>query len=144
MVVKLSRQAHCVYRCEYHLVWIPKFRYKVLVKGVAEYLEIKFHEVRKYYPEIQFLETSIQVGHVHLLLSFPPKYSISKVVGILKQNTGGALMQKFDFLKQKYRNLRSVWSTGYFAVTVGADEETIRRYIKYQQKEDLGQAKLAL
>ena len=53
-------------------------------------------------------------------------------------------MQKFDFLKQKYRNLRSVWSTGYFAVTVSAGEETIRRYIKYQQQEDLGQAKLAL
>ena len=141
--MKLSRQAHCVYRCEYHLIFIPRFRYKVLVKGVAQYLEIKFQEIRKFYPEIHFLETSIQPDHIHLLISIPPKYSVAKVVGILKQNTGRDLMQKFDFLKQRYRNLTSIWSIGYFVVTVGADEEIIRGYIKYQEQEDRGQAKLA-
>lgn len=141
--MELSRQAHCVYRCEYHLVFIPRFRYKVLVKGVSDYLEIKFHEIRKLYPEIHFLETSIQVDHIHLLISIPPQYSVAKVVGILKQNTGHDLIQKFDFLRQKYRGLNSIWSAGYFVVTVGADEEVVRRYIKYQQQEDRGQAKLA-
>ena len=141
--MKLSRQAHCVYRCEYHLIFIPRFRYKVLVKGVAQYLEIKFQEIRKFYPEIHFLETSIQPDHIHLLISIPPKYSVAKVVGILKQNTGRDLMQKFDFLKQRYRNLTSIWSIDYFVVTVGADEEIIRGYIKYQEQEDRGQAKLA-
>ena len=141
--MKLSRQAHCVYRCEYHLIFIPRFRYKVLVKGVAQYLEIKFQEIRKFYPEIHFLETSIQPDHIHLLISIPPKYSVAKVVGILKQNTGRDLMQKFDFLKQRYGNLTSIWSIDYFVVTVGADEEIIRGYIKYQEQEDRGQAKLA-
>jgi len=110
---------------------------------VAQYLEIKFQEIRKFYPEIHFLETSIQPDHIHLLISIPPKYSVAKVVGILKQNTGRDLMQKFDFLKQRYRNLTSIWSIGYFVVTVGADEEIIRGYIKYQEQEDRGQAKLA-
>lgn len=113
----------------------------MLTKGVDKYLEIKLDEVRKHYPEIEFLERSIQVDHIHLLVSFPPKYSVAKVVGILKQNTGTALMKKFDFLRQRYRDLRSIWSPGYFAVTVGADEKIIRRYIMFQEKEDLGQTK---
>ena len=142
--VRLKRQAHCVYRCEFHLVWITKFRYKVFVDGVAEYLEIKLDEVRKYYPEIEYIERSIQSDHVHLLVSFPPKYSVAKVVGILKQNTGSDLMKKFDFLRQTYRDLRSIWSSGYFAVTVGADEKIIKKYIMYQEQEDLGQALLEL
>jgi len=89
--MKTRRQAHCVYRCQYHIVIIPKYRYKVLVDGVKEYLEIKLDEVRKYYPEIEYVERNIQPDHVHLLLSFPPKYSISKVVGIIKSNTIYAL-----------------------------------------------------
>ena len=111
--MKLRRQAHCVYRCQYHLVWIPKYRYKILIKGVREYLEIKLDEVRKYYPEIEYVERNIQPDHVHLLLSFPPKYSIAKVVQIIKSNTGKYLRQKFDFIKQRYPTRGGVWSTGY-------------------------------
>jgi len=138
------RQAHCVYRCQYHIVWIPRYRYSVLTKGVAAYLKIKLGEVRKYYPEIEYLETSIQADHVHLLLSFPPKYSIAKVVQLIKQNTSQALKAKFDFLRQRYYGAGGIWSVGYFVSTVGLDEHMIQQYVKYQTKEDLGQAKLAL
>ena len=141
--METRRQAHCVFRCEYHIVWIPRFRFKILTKGLKEYLEIKLLEVRKWYPEFEYIETNIQVDHVHMIISFPPKYSISQVIQIIKQNTSRALKEKFDFLRTTYRG-GSIWSVGYFVATVGLDEKMIINYVKYQQKEDLGQAKLAL
>jgi len=142
--VEIRRQAHVVFRCEYHIVWIPRYRYKVLVKGVKEYLEIKLGEVRKYYPEFEYIEINVQTDHIHILMSFPPKYSISRVVQILKQNTGNALRRKFDFLRSTYRRGDGIWSVGYFVSTVGIDEKRILNYVRYQEQEDLGQAQLAL
>jgi putative transposase len=100
--METRRQAHAVYRCQYHLVWIPRYRYEILTNGVAKYLKIKLDEVRKYYPEIEYIEKTIESDHVHLLISFPPKHSVAKVVQIIKQNTGRALREKFDFLKERY------------------------------------------
>lgn len=142
--METRRQAHCVYRTMYHIVWIPRYRYKILVEGVKEYLAIQMDEVRKYYPEIEYIERNIQPDHVHLVLSFPPKYSIAQVVQIIKSNTGKALKEKFKFLQDRYYGRGGVWSVGYFVSTVGLDEAMIKRYVKYQSEEDLGQAKLAL
>ena len=128
----------------YHVVWIPRYRYKILVKGVAEYLAIKFDEVRKWYPELEYVERNIQPDHVHLVVSFPPKFSIARMVQIMKSNTGRAMAEKFEFIKQRYYGRGGIWSVGYFVSTVGLDEATIRRYVEYQEKEDFGQAKLAL
>ena len=141
--METRRQAHAVFRCQYHLVWIPRYRYKVLTTGVKEYLLIKMDEVRKLYPEIEYLERNIQLDHVHLVISFPPKFSISRVVQIIKSNTGKALKDKFDFLRQRYYGRGGIWSVGYFVSTVGLNEEMIMQYVKYQEKEDFGQAKLA-
>jgi len=142
--MKTRRQAHCIYRCQYHIVWIPKYRYAILTDGVKQYLEIKLKEIRQYYPEIEYVELNIQPDHVHAILSFPPKYSIAKVIGILKQNTSRALREKFDFIRDRYRGVNVVWSIGYFVSTVGLDETKIRKYVRYQEKEDLGQAELAM
>ena len=128
----------------YHIVWIPRYRYNVLVDGVDEYLKIKMDEVRKLYPEIEYLERNIQSDHVHIVISFPPKYSIAKLVRIIKQNTGRALYEKFEFIRKRYWGRGGIWSVGYFVSTVGLDEKTILEYVKHQEKEDLGQAKLAL
>lgn len=77
--MEARRQAHAVYRCQYHVVFIPRYRYRILTDGVDKYLEIKLDEIRKYYPEIEYVERNVQPDHVHLILSFPPKYSISQV-----------------------------------------------------------------
>ena len=142
--METRRQAHGVYRCEYHIVWIPRYRYAVLTKGVKEYLEVKLDEIRKWYPEIEYRERNIQDDHIHMLISFPPKMSISKVVEILKSNTGRELKKKFEFLRKRYYGRGGIWSVGYFVSTVGLDEETIKRYIRHQEKEDLGQSKIAI
>ena len=105
---------------------------------------IKLDEIRKYYPDIEYIERNIQPDHVHVVVSFPPRYSIADVIRILKTNTSHGLKEKFEFLRKRYYGRCGMWSVGYFASTVGLDEETIRKYVKYQEKEDLGQAKLAL
>ena len=100
--MKYFRQAHVVYHNQYHLVWIPRFRRKILVPGVAAYLEKKLLEVRKYYPDIVYKEINIQPDHVHMLVMVPPRMSVSAAVNILKSNTSAALKQKFPFLKKVY------------------------------------------
>jgi putative transposase len=77
-----------------------------------------------------------------MVLSFPPKYSIATVVGVIKQNTGRAMKEKFDFLKHLYSRSLGIWSVGYYVSTMGLDEAIIRKYVRYQEKEDAGQAKL--
>ena len=141
--MEMRRQAHCVYRCMYHIVWIPRYRYEVLVDGVDKYLLIKLDEIRKWYPEIEYVERNVQRDHVHIVVSFPPKYSIAQVVQILKTNTGKALKEKFPYLRQRYWGAGGMWSVGYFASTVGLDEEMVKRYVRYQEKEDRGQTKFA-
>ena len=125
--METRRQAHCVFRCQYHIVWIPRYRWKVLNKqGIKKYLEIKLDEIRKYYPDIEYVERNIQSDHVHMLVSFPPKYSISRVVQIMKQNTSKKLKEKFDFLQTTYKK-QGIWSVGYYVSTVGLNENTIKK-----------------
>ena len=140
--METRRQAHCVYRCEYHICWITRYRHKVLVNNVCAYLLHKLDEVRKTYPEINYIERNIQPDHVHLIVTFPPKYSVSKIVNIMKSNTGRSVRDRFSFIQNRYGGGAGMWSVGYFVSTVGLDEEMIRRYVKYQAKEDSGQAKL--
>jgi REP element-mobilizing transposase RayT len=74
--METRRQAYAVYRCEYHVVIIPRYRFDIFSKeGIKRYLEIKLDEVRKYYPEIEYIERNIQSEHLHMVLSFLPKYS---------------------------------------------------------------------
>ena len=138
------RQAHVVYHTQYHVVWIPRFRRKFLIPAVANYLLTKMDEVRKWYPDLLFLERNIQSDHIHILLSVPPRQSVSSAINILKTNTSRALKSKFKFLSKMYADGGGIWSVGYFVSTVGINERIIRRYIRMQEKEDSGQAKLAL
>lgn len=142
--MKLLKQAHAVYKTQYHIVWPTRFRRKFINPGVKAYLGIKLREVRKYYPDWQYLEIGIEPDHVHLHMIIPPKYSVSKVVETIKSNTSRTLSEKFKFLEQVYWDKGGIWSVGYFVSTVGINEHIIRRYIAEQGKEDEGQAQLEL
>ena len=107
----------------YHLVLATKYRRKIFNPGVYGYFRIKLFEIRQLYPEIEIREVNHDRDHVHLLLSIPPKMSVSELVRLIKTNT---------------------WSDGYFVSTVGVNEKTIANYVKLQEQEDSGQAKLEL
>ena len=140
--MKLHKAAHTVYKTQYHIVWVTRFRRKILVEGVAKYLRVKLLEVQKYYPDWHFTEIGVDKDHVHVHMVIPPKYSVSFAVETIKKNTSRAMREKFQFLDKVYWDRGGIWSKGYFVSTVGITEEIIRRYVAKQGQEDAGQAKL--
>jgi putative transposase len=142
--MQLKKQNHCVYRCEYHLVFATKYRRKIFNEGIFNYMVERLKELSDHYPEIEILEINHDKDHLHMLASIPPKMAVGKVVGIIKANTSRRLKEKFPFLKEVYWGTDGVWSDGYFVSTVGINEQIIQRYIQQQGQEDSGQAQLVL
>ncbi len=125
-------------------MWIPKYRRRILNPGVAKYLRKLFPKVLRQMPGCEIVEQNMQVDHIHVVMVIPPKYAVSAVVGQMKQWTAGQLRKKFPFLHKVYWAEPVVWSPGYFVSTVGIDEKKILAYVKWQQRQDSGQAKLEL
>ncbi len=141
MEIRLS--AHGAYHHQYHLVWIPKYRRRVLKGALKDCLTKKLGDIREYHPEVEVEQVSIQSDHVHLVAVIPPKYAVSAVVGKIKANTSREIRQRFPEIKKVYwRN--EFWSVGFFSSTVSIDEAVIKRYVKFQEKVDTGQLKLQL
>ena len=142
--MKLRKAAHTVYKTQYHIVFVTKFRRKILTKGVSQWLRPSFLQLRKYCPDIEFIEIGIDRDHVHLYMLIPPRYAVSEVVNRIKVNTSRQMKHKFRFFEEVYWGTESVWSTGYFVSTVGVDAAVIKRYVAMQGREDAGQAQLDL
>ncbi|MFW5703352.1 MAG: IS200/IS605 family transposase [Patescibacteria group bacterium] len=142
--MKLYKSSHAVYKTQYHIVWVTKYRRKILTKGVQEYLKIKLHEVKKYRPDWHIVEMGMEEDHVHLHMIIPPKDSVSSVIETMKKNTARELKEEFDFLRKVYWGTNAIWSVGFFVSTVGVNESVIRNYVKMQGSVDAGQAELDL
>jgi putative transposase len=95
-------------------------------------------------PGCEIVEQNIQLDHIHMLMIIPPKYAVSDVIGEMKQYTASRLREKFAWLDKVYWKERVVWSPGYFVSTVGLDEKSVAEYVKWQGRQDSGQAKLEL
>ena len=135
---------HSVYRTEYHVVWIPKYRRRILNSGVKEYLNKLWVKILKGIPGVEIVEQNIQVDHIHTIMIIPPKYSVSDVIGRIKGQSASKLRKKFTWLEKVYWNENIVWSPGYFVSTIGMNEDQIIKYVKWQESQDSGQAKLVL
>ncbi len=141
--MKLHKAAHTVYKTQYHIVWVTRYRRKILVHGIEKYFKDSIQEVRKVHPDWFLEEIGTDEDHVHLHMIIPPKYAVSKVVETMKSVTSVKLKQKFShFLNQVYWDGGGIWSRGFFVSTVGINESVIRNYVKYQGEQDTGQAKL--
>ena len=135
---------HSVYRTEYHVVWIPKYRRRILNSGVKEYLKKLWPKILKGIPGVEMIEQNIQVDHIHTIIIIPPKYSVSDVIGRIKGQSASKLREKFKWLEKVYWKENVVWSPGYFVSTIGLNEDPIIKYVKWQESQDSGQAKLVL
>ena len=126
----LKSTSHAVYEAKYHLVWCPKYRKKILVGEIRERVkELVFEIAERYDFEIDRCEAA--EDHIHILLSFPPRYSIAQVVGIIKGKSGSKIFEEYPMLKKKLWG-RHLWEQGYFARTVGEQitDDVISRYIE--------------
>jgi REP-associated tyrosine transposase len=95
-------------------------------------------------PGVEMTQQNIQVDHIHTIMIVPPKYSVSEVIGRLKGQSASKLRKKFTWLENVYWKENLVWSPGYFVSTTGLNEEQIIKYVKWQESQDSGQAKLVL
>ena len=130
-----KRLSHSVWLCSYHIVFCPKYRYKVL-EGTAEVIvRNQLYRLSAQKDHVTLEEVNIQSDHVHLILSIPPKYSVSEIMGFLKGKIAIKLFQQQRELTKQYWG-RHLWSRGYCVSTIGLNEEQIRKYVKWQQERD--------
>jgi len=122
-----------VYQCTYHVVWVPKYRFRILKGGVKDLLEEDIRMLCSW-KEVEVLELSVQEDHVHLVCSIPPKVAVSAFMGFLKGKLAIKLFKSYPKMKQKPYWGNHFWARGYFVNTVGLNEDLIRRYVKYQEE----------
>lgn len=138
------RKSHCVFVCDYHIVFPTKYRRKIINEDIKAFILTRIENIKNHHPDLLFKEANTDQDHIHLLISIPPQWAVGKVVGLIKANTARSLKAEFPFLKEVYWGTDSIWSDGYFVSTVGINEQTIRRYIEQQGQADAGQNNLRL
>jgi putative transposase len=126
--------SHTLWECKYHLVWIPKYRRKVLYGDIRKHLGGVLRELAMQ-RESSILEKHRMKDHLHMLISIPPKYSVAQVVGFMKGKSAIQIARTFGGRKQNFTG-QHFWARGYFVSTVGRDETVIRQDIKTQEQED--------
>ena len=133
----IKRTSHAVYDLKYHMVWVPKYRKMILRGELANGIKTSFREISERYGfDIDTME--VKDDHVHLFLSAPPRYSPARIVQIIKSISAKMVFKQFPEVKKELWG-GEFWSDGYFVRSVGdkVTSEVIRRYIKYQQQEQL-------
>jgi len=142
----LRRTPHAVYDTKYHLVWTPKYRRWVSRKDIRDRIEEIFREVASnHHMDIDRVEVSSD--HVHLFLSFPPRFSIATVVGMFKSISASMIFKQYPGVRKELKLWRSnFWERGYFVRTVGDEvtAEVIRKYIEYHKHEEVSGRQLSL
>jgi putative transposase len=132
---KYKKLSHVVYKCDYHIVWTPKYRFRVLFGELKSLVESDIRMLCEW-KSVEVIELNVQIDHIHIVCSISPKVSVSELMGVLKGKLAIKIFKSYPKLKQKPYWANHFWSRGYFVTTVGVDEEMIRRYVKYQEGED--------
>ena len=132
---KYKKLSHVVYKCDYHIVWVPKYRFRILNGQVKTLIEEDIRMLCEW-KGCEIEEMSVQIDHIHLVVSIPPKVSVSVLMGTLKGKLAIKLFKSYPNLKKKPYWGNRFWARGYFVSTVGIDEEVIKRYVKHQEGQE--------
>ena len=125
---------HTTWRCQYHIVFAPKFRRMVIFKEIQADIGKILRQLCQQ-KGVEIIEAYMCPDHVHMLLSIPPKYSVSQIMGYLKGKSSLMIFDRHANLKYKYGN-RHFWARGYYVDTVGRNKKQVQEYIKKQLQED--------
>ena len=126
--------AHTKWNCKYHIVFAPKYRRQIIYGKIKADIGKMIRKLCEY-KQIEILEAEACKDHIHMLISVPPKYSISQIMGYLKGKSSLMIFEKYANLKYKYGN-RHFWCRGFYVDTVGRNKKAIAEYIKNQLHED--------
>jgi len=132
---KYKKQSHVVYKCDYHIVWVPKYRFRVLTAEIGKMVD-KDIRMQSEYLGCEIVELNVRTDHVHVVVSIPPKVSVSTYMGTIKGKIAKKVFKSYPQLKQKPYWGNHFWARGYFVNTVGINEDMIKRYVKYQEEEE--------
>ena len=131
-MAEYRRSAHAVFDLKYHVVWITKYRYKVLMGRVAERTRDLIRQICES-RDVIIVRGAVSPDHIHLLLSAPADLSPAKLVQYIKGRSSRRIQDEFPEIRKRYWG-QHLWARGYFCATVGTvDEETIKKYIENQQ-----------
>ena len=142
--MEVIRTAHSSYSLKYHVVWVCKYRRRILKPGVCSYIRKTLPHLLKSIPGVEIETIGFDLDHLHMIIVIPPKYRISDVMGILKSRLASKMRKFFKWLEKVYWNENVVWSPGYFVSSVGLDEDVIQNYVKMQGQQDSGQLRIQL
>ena len=134
MKLDVSSLAHTKWECKYHIVFAPKYRRQIIYGKIKQDIGQMLRKLCEY-KGIEIHEAEACKDHIHMLVSIPPKYSVSQIMGYLKGKSSLMIYEKYPELKYKYRN-REFWCRGYYVDTVGKNAKKIEEYIKHQLDED--------
>ena len=126
--------SHTRWECKYHVVFIPKYRKKAIFGQIRKELGDVFRRLARQ-KESVIEEGHLMSDHVHMMISIPPKYAVSQVIGFIKGKSAIHIARVYAGRKRNYVG-QHFWARGYFASTVGRDEQVIREYIRHQEAED--------
>ena len=132
--VDVSSLEHTSWRCQYHVVFAPKYRRMEIYGKIKEDIGIILRKLCQQ-KSIEIIEAQACPDHIHMLISIPPKYSVSQIMGYLKGKSSLMIFDRHANLKYKYGN-RHFWARGYFVDTVGRNKKAIKAYIQNQLEED--------
>lgn len=141
--MRFHKSSHAVYNTQYHIVWTPRYRRKVLVKGIKEYLEKIIRNLDFLDQDIEVKEINVRVDHIHLVIVIPPRIAVAQVIQFVKSQSAKVLKKKFQYLNNVITK-PGLWSRGYCVSTIGLNEKRIINYIKHQERDDKGQLDLDL
>lgn len=142
MANKVNSLSHTKWVCKYHIVFTPKYRRKIIYNQYKESIRDIIKQLCAY-KGVEILEGHLMPDHVHMLVSIPPKLSVSQFMGYLKGKSSLMIFDKHANLKYKFGN-RHFCAEGYYVSTVGLNEATIKRYIQEQEKHDIAMDKLSV
>ncbi len=133
--------AHGAYQYQYHVVWIPQYRRRILRGAIKIFVQEHLPQIQPYHLDVLVQHWSVQVDHIHVVMVIPPKYAVSSIVGKMKANLSRQLRLRYAELKQT--NWGAVlWSPGFFSSTVGLNEAVIRQYVDHHERVDKGHMQL--
>ena len=142
MKLDVTSLAHTKWECKYHIGFAPKYRRQVIYGKVKQDIGQMLRKLCEY-KGIEIIEAEACKDHIHMLVSIPPKYSVSQIMGYLKGKSSLMIYEKYANMKYKYGN-RHFWAEGYYVSTVGLNEATIKKYIQEQERHDIMVDKLSV
>jgi putative transposase len=143
MKSSFQKLSHSMYECKYHIVFCPKYRYRIFKGELAEYGKQTIYSLVKQKDMVEVLELNVQPDHIHTILSIAPKYSVSSLMGFLKGKLAINLFARYERIGKRYWG-RHLWSRGFCVSTIGLNEEQIRKYVQFQEKKDKEAEQLGL